>query len=75
MSLDTHTRACIARTKLECRAYGVVQCGEWIWSEGEGGIEDEVTIRGVAIPSVKKFKYLGSIIQNSGDIDEMLTKE
>jgi len=30
----------------------------------------EVTIDGLAIPKVEKFKYLGSIIQQNGDIDE-----
>ena len=38
-----------------------------------GGREDaggEVTIDGMTIPKVKKFRYLGSIIQQNGDIDE-----
>ena len=30
----------------------------------------EVNIDGMAIPNVEKFKYLGSIIQYNGDIDE-----
>jgi len=30
----------------------------------------EVTIAGMAIPKVEKFKYLGSIIHQNGDIDE-----
>jgi len=30
----------------------------------------EVTIDGMTMPKVKKFKYLGSIIQQNGDIDE-----
>ena len=35
--------------------------------EDAGG---EVTLDGRAIPKVDKFKYLGSIIQQNGDIDE-----
>ena len=30
----------------------------------------EVTIDGITIPMVEKFKYLGSIIQQKGDIDK-----
>ena len=30
----------------------------------------QVTIDGMQIPKVEKFKYLGSIIQQRGDIDE-----
>jgi len=30
----------------------------------------EVTIEGMTIPKVEKFKYLGSIIQQNEDIDE-----
>ena len=30
----------------------------------------EVTLDGRSIPKVDKFKYLGSIIQQNGDIDE-----
>ena len=33
----------------------------------EGGV---VTLDGRQIPKVDKFKYLGSIIQQNGDIDE-----
>jgi len=35
--------------------------------EGDGG---EVTVGGVAIPTVDKFKYLESIIEKRGDIDD-----
>ena len=35
--------------------------------EEEGG---EVTIDGLSIPKVEKFKYLGSIVQQNGEIDE-----
>jgi len=31
---------------------------------------EEVILDGRAIPKVDKFKYLGSIIQRNGDIDE-----
>jgi len=30
----------------------------------------EVTMGGVVVPRVKKFKYLGSIVEERGDIDE-----
>jgi len=33
------------------------------FSAGEGGVEEEVAIGGVVIPRVKRFRYLGSIIQ------------
>jgi len=35
--------------------------------EGSG---EEVTMDGVAIPKADKFKYLSSIIEEKGDIDE-----
>ena len=35
--------------------------------EGDGG---EVTLGGEAIPRVDKFKYLGSIIEKRGDIND-----
>jgi len=35
--------------------------------EMDGG---EVTMGGVVVPQVKKFKYLGSIIEERGNIDE-----
>jgi len=34
------------------------------WDDGE------VTMSGVVIPRVEKFKYLGSIVEEKGDIDE-----
>ena len=37
---------------------------------GREDVRGEVTIVGMEIPKVKKFKYLGSIIQQKGDIDE-----
>jgi len=36
----------------------------------EGGIASEVTIEGAIIPRVERFRYLGSIIQGNGEIDE-----
>ena len=35
--------------------------------ESDGG---EVTLGGVLIPRVEKFKYLGSIMEEKGDVDE-----
>ena len=35
--------------------------------EGDGG---EVTMGGMVIPRTEKFKYLGSIVEEKGDIDE-----
>ena len=43
---------------LKCEFSGVVGSGEF------------VTIGGVVIPRVEKFKYLGSIIEKNGDINE-----
>lgn len=40
------------------------------FSDRECGVEDEMTIRGVATPRVGKFRYLGSIIQERWDIDK-----
>ena len=40
------------------------------FSGGEGSNEDEVSLGHVPIPKVEKFRYLGSIIQEEGDIDE-----
>jgi len=40
----------------------------WVkWVESDDG---EVTVGGVAVPRVKKFKYLESIVEEKGDIDE-----
>jgi len=38
--------------------------------EGEDSLEDEVVLGGVGTPTVEKFKYLGLIIQEKGDIDD-----
>ena len=43
------------------------------FSYKEGGIEDEVTIRGVVILRVENIKYLGSITQDKGVIDENIS--
>ena len=43
---------------LKCEFSGVVGSGEI------------VTLGGVAVPRVEKFKYLGSIIEKNGDINE-----
>ena len=40
------------------------------FSADEGGIAGEVAIDGAIIPRVERFRYLGSLIQASGEIDE-----
>ena len=40
------------------------------FSANEGGIASEVAIKGTIIPRVERFRYLGSIIQENGEIDE-----
>ena len=40
------------------------------FSVGEGGVANEVAIEGPAIPRVERFRYLGSIIHENGEIDE-----
>jgi len=37
---------------------------------GEGGVATAMAIKGEVIPRVERFKYLGSIIQENGEIDE-----
>ena len=37
---------------------------------GREDVRGEVIIKGMQIPKVEKFKYLGSIIHQKGDIDE-----
>ena len=37
---------------------------------GEDGVVDEVAIEGAVVPRVERFRYLGSIIQENGEIDE-----
>ena len=34
------------------------------------GVANEVAIEGVVIPRVERFRYLGSIIHETGEIDE-----
>jgi len=38
--------------------------------DGEEGDGEEVIIGGVAIPRARRFRYLGSIIEQRGDIGE-----
>jgi len=40
------------------------------FSTDEGGIASKVAIEGAIIPRVERFRYLGSIIQGNGEIDE-----
>jgi len=40
------------------------------FSEGEGSVVHEVAIKGVAVPRVERFRYLGSIIQGNQEVDE-----
>jgi len=40
------------------------------FSADEGGIAGEIAIESVIIPRVERFRYLGSLIQESGEIDE-----
>ena len=40
------------------------------FSAGKEGVVDEVTIEGAAISRVERFRYLRSIIQGNGEIDE-----
>ena len=47
-----------------------IEYSHYRFSVGEGGATDEVTIRDTVIPRVERFKYLGSIIQEGGEIDE-----
>jgi len=44
------------------------------FSAGEGGVASEVAIEGAVIPRVGRFRYLGSIIQENGEIDEDINK-
>jgi len=50
----------LSRSKTE-----YLKCG----LKGEVGRGGEVTMGGVVIPRVEKFKYLGPIIEKRGDID------
>ena len=42
---------------------------------GEVGIASEVAIEGAVIPRVERFRYLGSIIQENGEIDENINHQ
>ena len=40
------------------------------FSVGEGDVENEVALMGEVKPRFERFRYLGSIIQGNGEIDE-----
>ena len=40
------------------------------FSANEGGVVDEVPTEGAVVPGVKRFRYLGSIIQPNRENDE-----
>ena len=40
------------------------------FSADEGSVASEVAIEGETIPKVERFRYLGSIIQGNGEIDD-----
>ena len=40
------------------------------FSADEGSVAREVVIEGAIIPKVERFRYLGSIIQGNGEIDD-----
>ena len=39
-------------------------------SASESGVAGEVVIEGTVIPRIERFRYLGLIIQENGEIDE-----
>ena len=43
------------------------------FSADEGGVASELAIEGAIIPRVERFRYLGSIIQEIGEIERILT--
>ena len=51
----------LSRTKIEYLRHG------FSGVEGDGG---EVTMGGMVVLRVEKFKYLGSIVEGRGDVDE-----
>ena len=44
------------------------------FSADEGGGAGKVAIEGAIIPRVERFRYLGSIIQGNGEIDEHMNQ-
>jgi len=44
------------------------------FSAGEDGVTGEVAIEGASIPRVNRFRYLGLIIQENGEIDEKINQ-
>ena len=45
------------------------------FSAGEGSDVNKVAIRGAVVPKVEKFRYLGLIIQENGEIDEDINQQ
>jgi len=41
---------------------------------GREGVGGDITIDGVPIPKVEKFRYLGLIVQQNGEIDEEINQ-
>jgi len=44
------------------------------FSASEGGVANEVVIEGAVIPRFERFRYLCSIIQKNGKIDEDISQ-
>ena len=45
------------------------------FSASEGGVASDVSIEGVVISRVERFRYLGSVIQENGEIDEDVNQQ
>jgi len=61
------------RHRLESRGFRLSRTKTEYLRCGLSGVEEdggEVTMGGVVVPRVEKFKYLGSIVERKGDIDE-----
>jgi len=62
------------RDTLEAKGFKLTrskdECLKFWFNEGKGGIANEVSIGGVAIPKVEKFRYLGLVIQEKLDVNE-----
>jgi len=56
----------LSRSKIEYLHYR--------FSVGEGNVVDEVSMEGMVISRVERFRYLGSIIQENGKIDENINQ-
>jgi len=61
------------RATLEAKGFRLsrlkTECLHYCFSAGEDGIVDKITMKGVVISRVKRFKYLESIIQGNEEID------